>query len=276
MTQKSPLFFFHIPKTAGSTMQSILSSHYEAAQTAAAFTWTTLLGIDKDALSKKVLFQGHFYGPLENVAAVQCNTFTILRDPIERALSHYGHVCRDENHYLHGHAVALGTLEAYLDDPIARMTVSNFQSRMLALDFDIETYYNELSELERAQWCLERHIETTDFGLTEAQIHSSAKKKLDQFFLIGITEQFPQTLALLCNKMEWKYPQREAKENTNPERLRQSDIHPNTLQKLQQLNAVDLAIYSAAKTSFQEHWNLFSSQASRNSPFTKLLKRLLG
>lgn len=276
MNPKAPLFFFHIPKTAGSTMQSILSRHYDTSQIAEAFTWTTLLNVERAELANKKLFQGHFYGPLEDIAGVRCNTFTVLRDPIERALSHYGHVRRDKSHYLHDRAEGLGTLEAYLADPVTRSTVSNFQSRMLALEFDVEAHFFRLSDQEKSQWLLERHIETTDFGLTEEQVFSAAQQRLDRFFFTGITERFSETLTLLCDAMRWKYPKDQAQQNTNPERPRRNALPPDTLKELERLNEVDLTLYSAAQARFQEQLELLAERVSPSQPFTQLVRRFLG
>ena len=232
-------------------MQWILAQHYKPVDIAAAFTWTTLLGIDREMLSRTRLFQGHFYGPLEQVTGTHCNVFTILRDPIERALSHYGHVFRDEKHYLHQRAHELGTLDAYLEDRTTQMTISNFQSRMLAMDFDVQTFYSNMTPEERRRWRLEQHMETTDFGLTGDQIFSAAQAKLDSFFLVGITEKFPATLALLCHKLGWKYPMDSSAQNINVERPRQTELAEHTLRRLRELNSVDIALYTSACNAFE-------------------------
>jgi hypothetical protein len=251
MRARRPFFFFHIPKTAGSSMQTILSQHFAPGEIAAAGDWTSLLRLDRKGLSRAKLFQGHFYGSMESIIGRPCFRFTILRDPVERALSHYGHVLRDERHYLHRRALELGSIDAYIDDPTTRMTLSNFQSRMLALEFDVEKYYGNLTEAERQAWALERHIETAELGSTGDQLLTMAREKLESFDAVGITEHFPQTLALLCYRQRWEYPTEIQARNVNAQRIPRSELRSGTIQRLQELNDVDIALYSTARTMLE-------------------------
>lgn len=249
-----PCFFFHIPKTAGDTLQSVLVRNFSEEDICHAYTWTTLLKQNRATVRSKKLFQGHFYGPLESIVGRPCFTFTLLRDPIERALSHYGHVLHDPNHYLHQRAVALGSIEAYLDDPEARMTVSNFQARMLALDVDVEAAYHALTDEARAQWGLERYLETTDFGLAGESLLETARKRLENLGLVGITERFDETLALLCFKQRWGYPAGVTNRNVNVRRTRADALSPDTIQRLKQLNEVDIPLYEGAVLAFKKEF----------------------
>ena len=251
MRAKRPFFFFHIPKTAGSSMQTILSQHFAPDEIAAAGDWTSLLRLDRKGLSRAKLFQGHFYGPMERVIGRPCFRFAMIRDPVDRALSHFGHVLRDEGHYLHKRALGLGSLESFLEDPTGRMTVSNFQARMLALEFDVEKHYGNLSEIQRDQWALECHIETADLGPKGCQLLSAARAKLESFDAIGITERFAESLALLCYKQGWEYPKEIQDKNVNATRLQRSELAPATMQRLVDLNEVDIALYLVACKIFE-------------------------
>lgn len=275
MTTEKSIFFFHIPKTAGSSMQWILSQHFAQEEIAAAFTWTTLLGLDRKTLSRQKLFQGHFYGPLEKLVRQPLFRFTVLRDPVERALSHYGHVLRDNAHYLHQRALELGSLEAYLEDPVTQMTISNFQSRMLALDFDVEEMYSNLTDAERTNWQLERYIETTDFGLYGSELLSAAQAKLDSFDFVGITERFAETLALLCHKRGWKYPIEVHDKNINERRPRQTEFPASTLLRLTELNEIDIALYRNASAAFDESYRQMLAELIPGNSKKKCLQRFL-
>lgn len=236
-------------------MQWLLARHFAQSDIAEAGNWTSLLDLGRNAITKKKLFQGHFFGPLEQLVGKRLFTFTLLRDPVERALSHYGHVMRDTTHYLHQQAVALGSFDAYIENPETRMTVSNFQARMLALEFDVESLYRGLSPMERASWYVERHIETTDFGLGGDALLSAAQSVLDRFEMVGITERFRHSLALLCYKRSWSYPEEMVDRNVNLGRIRCTDLAPSTLQRLEQLNDVDVPLYEHARTNFEAEFD---------------------
>ena len=247
MQLNQPIFFFHIPKTAGSTLRNLLREHFAPTYVCPTWSWTTLLDLDKAELARYKLFQGHYYGQSGFVISQPCFSFTILRDPIERALSHYGHVVRDPEHYLHQRAMALGSLDAYLEDPVTKMTVSNFQARMLALDVDIEAVYKELTDEQKATWFLEQFVETNEFGMNEQELLAAAKMKLETFDFFGVTERLSEAIALLCYKLSWKYPEKIMDLNVNTSRPKRGDVAQSTIAKLEQLNAVDIALYEWAQ-----------------------------
>lgn len=274
MKRGLPLFFFHIPKTAGSTIQSTLAKHFTADEIVSAGDWTTLLELDPKQLSGAKLVQGHFYGSLEQVAGKQFNTFTILRDPIERALSHYGHILKVQNHYLHPRAVELGSLDAYMEDLTAQKTISNFQSRMLAIDTDVQDFYKKLSKEDRQRWQLEQHVETTDFESSNDKIYAHAQAKLKSFFFVGITERFSATLALLCKELRWKYPVNIADQNVNRDRPLQSQLSHQTIKRLKELNKIDIALYSQACKVFDQKIDSALINVANSSANTSFLYRL--
>lgn len=123
--------FFHIPKTAGQSLNNIIESIFLAKDICPARLWHQLFSFTDDELRSFKIFSGHFYSYLNLLVNSPMRRFVFLRDPIERALSHYGHIVRDTEHYLHKKAMALGSLEAFLCDPVTREVVHNFQARSL-------------------------------------------------------------------------------------------------------------------------------------------------
>src|SRR5450759_4305747 len=96
------IYFLHIPKTAGSTLNSYLYDLYNDFEICGLFPgWHELLSISADEISKKKLIKGHFGAYLHRHYALPLRYFTFVRDPIERALSHFGHVIKDKSHYHH-------------------------------------------------------------------------------------------------------------------------------------------------------------------------------
>lgn len=257
-------------------MQRILSQHFSPDDIASSWSWTPLLAEDRKSLGRKKLFQGHFYGPLERLIGRECFCFTILRDPIERALSHYGHVVSDTNHYLHRRALELGSFPAYLEDPITRMTVSNFQARMLAMNVDVAAMFEDLTQEERSGWYLERHIETTDFGFENNEILAAAQERLSKCDVVGLTERFAETLALLCYKCGWPYPSEIQHHNVNKNRPRQFQLSPDILQRLVELNETDIALYHIACNVFEGDFHQILAEMISSRCRTGIWRTLLG
>lgn len=255
-------------------MQWVLAQHFSIDEIVVAGNLTTLLGFDREQLLNKKLFQGHFFGASDRIS-LHSFRFTILRDPVERALSHYGHVLRDDKHYLHQRALELGSFEAYLDDPVTRMTIINFQARMLALDCDVEAIYRKLSDQERTEWHLERYIETTLFEPDESALLAKAQKRLACIDVVGITERFEETMALLCYKRGWPFPDEIQARNVNDARPRRTALASSTLNRLANLNAIDIALYELARQKFSADFHLMISRLVTAHAARTPLKRLI-
>jgi hypothetical protein len=175
----------------------------------------------------------------------------MLRDPIERALSHYGHVLRDSSHYLHHRAVKLGSLDAYLKDPITRLTVSNFQTRLLALKSDPQAIFRNLTDSQRKDWALERKLETMELHISDNQMQEEAQARLSQFGFVGLTERFEESVALLCHELGWRFPAKISDENVNRARPKRSQISDSDLNLLTELNQLDHELYLWAEIIFR-------------------------
>ena len=77
------------------------------------------------------IFRGHFLSHLELYTGRQFKTFTLLRDPVQRTISHYYHVRRSPEHPFYAHAVRL-TIKEFCTHPSTRHMVVNYQCGYLA------------------------------------------------------------------------------------------------------------------------------------------------
>lgn len=269
------VFFYHLPKTAGTTLQVILGAGFRQPDICPAHNWTELLALDPQAAGRYKLFEGHFYGGLEQFLNRDFYTFTLLRDPIERALSHYGHVLRDSGHYLHHRAVELGSLDAYLKDPVTRLTISNFQTRLLALKADQQEIFRGLSDSQRKDWALERKLELMELPIPDSQMLEEAQARLSQFGFVGLTERFEESVALLCHELGWDFPAQISDENVNRARPKRVQIPGSALSLLTELNQLDLELYHWAEGIFRQRLCiLFSALLKRHGQglLPKLIK----
>jgi hypothetical protein len=246
-------YFYHIPKTAGVTLSAALLDIFSSDQICPPHLWNELLEYDRKSLSKFRLFRGHFYTALEPFLGHPLKTFVFLRDPIDRALSHYGHIMRAKEHYLHAKAVRLGTFEAFLHDIECRETVRNFQSKCLALKFDVKTLAGSLSEQMLKSLRLEQNIETTPPILNAEQLLDEARLALRRIECICITEYFSDSQKLLCKTFNWPLMKSNERLNENPQKMCASELSAEAAALLKQLNTADLQLYKEAKNTFQQN-----------------------
>src|SRR5579883_1204988 len=93
-------YYLHIPKTAGTTICfSVLPQMFDNEEICSAHDYAELLPIRPDNFGEYRLFRGHFYYSFTRLFRERPVLMTMLRDPVERSLSHYDHICRDSRHY---------------------------------------------------------------------------------------------------------------------------------------------------------------------------------
>ncbi len=168
-------FFVHIPKTAGTSFrnslessESVLSDYGDARpQTSeaiqqAVYQNSDLYSLKQSFKARKTWLCGHVwlnkYSAIVNVE----NIATIVRDPVDRVLSHYAHEVRwGQNRSM--------TLEAFLKTPYANNTQSRFLSgfpvSLIGAVGITEDYENSLKIINH------------QFGLSLVTSHDNANEK---------------------------------------------------------------------------------------------------
>jgi len=96
---KHTLIFFHIPKTAGTTLNSIIRNNYSS-NVIYELGWQPQISINKlkkldsDRLTKLKVISGHMTFGIHNYIPHECSYVTILRNPIDRVISFYNYLLR--------------------------------------------------------------------------------------------------------------------------------------------------------------------------------------
>src|SRR5882757_799503 len=220
----SPIYFLHIPKTGGTTLGAFLESQYRIEDICPAHSWSQLLTLPPTEIAKYRLIWGHFYPYIAKHVPILMRYMVFLRDPVERAMSHYAHIVSRSSHYFHDRAVALGNFSAFLKEVEMATAVSNFQVRSLALDLEPQTIASKLTREELCRWELERRLETSPFDRTIDQMLEAAKFRLRQMCFVGITERFDESIAVLCRRFQWPRPMQIKKHNVTDSQWRRSQL----------------------------------------------------
>src|SRR2546426_12314755 len=99
------VIFLHIPKAAGSTFSSVLEARFDPKRTFivrdSVRDVERLKGLTEAERAQLQLITGHLpYGIHEHLSQ-PFEYITILRNPVERMISHYYYVLRSPDHYLY-------------------------------------------------------------------------------------------------------------------------------------------------------------------------------
>jgi hypothetical protein len=225
------LCFLHIGKTAGTSVQhALFETMHGTAILHESLQNFDMVSAAEIAINDLVI--GHFC--YQHVAKLRADRFlmTFLRDPVERVISNY-HFLRSGSpisRYSQRaiRAAKVLTLSEFLrcDEPSVRMITENFQAKALAFDIRPE-HQGAIGDL-----------------------HREATRNLSAFDFVGIVEYFTESIMALSDAIGREVPVKSL--NVTEGRSSASPVSPANLDLIRRLNAVDIALYTAAKTKFEQ------------------------
>ena len=211
-----PLVFVHIPKTGGTSLGDFLRRN--VGEEGFAHLWEPPEDSELSRLAECRAVIGHFHHGLHRRLGVPCAYATMLRDPVDRVLSHY-HYLRHADVPRHELARDHG-LEAWLEiEPDAR----NLQVQYLA------GVFGEVGPAD---------LET-------------AKQRLERFAVVGLLEHFEASLALMARCFGFGELSYERK-RVNPSRPSLDAEQAVTREIVGRHNVLDLELYRFASGLFEQ------------------------
>jgi hypothetical protein len=248
--------FLHIPKTAGTSLNHLLAARFRPDQVCPVHLWSQLLELPREKLDEYRLFHGHFYYYLRDYLQRPLVTFTFLRDPFERSLSHYEHVLRDPAHYFHAKAKAQGSLKAFLADPETRPMIANFQTRSLALDLDPRAVKSRLP----AGVPVERELESVMPAESDHdRLLERASARLRQMAFVGVVKYFDESVRRLFAQLGWELPTSIPTMNVSSNRTNRGALSGEEKRLLEKNLELDLELYARATRYFNERHGLHAA-----------------
>lgn len=230
------LIFMHIPKTAGSTLRTIIDKQYQEDQILnhpnGIPTFEGLFNeLSKEEIRNVKCIKGHYPFGIHQYFSKPFTYITMLRHPIERVLSLYYYI-KSESEHPNYHLLKNLSLEEFID-----------------LDAD---FIN--SKTERYQ--LQNNNTQTLYASGGSPLDlKKAKENLRKFFtVVGITEMFDESLSLMQKKLNWNDISY-AKALVNKQRPAKEDLSPDILAKIKSKNELDFKLYYWARQNLQEEIN---------------------
>jgi hypothetical protein len=241
----APLYFLHIPKTAGTSVRHILSEKF-GDRLCPAGMWDDFFRAPELRTNTYDAYCGHFGIDLPIFLRTRMRVFTLLREPVARTLSHYLEVRRTATHPLHK-LVSTQTLRAFAFDPVTVPMILNFQARYLAsIGLALEDFAKIFTPYWDSRYTLSVALENASCYMNPATLKDGAMSALQSLEFVGITEHFDEDFRRLQQK--FGFPDIPVpRSNPSPLEDARQTIAPDVEQRIRDLTSVDAEIYTVAK-----------------------------
>ncbi len=231
------VLFLHIPKTAGTTLQAIISRQYPAAS-----IYTIGTDINRAIIRFRELpdserrrfrvVQGHMSFGLHAFMEPPAVYVTLLREPVSRTFSDYRFVSTNTLHPLYATVKSMSLAE-YLQSGLTGQ-LSNGQTRLLSGDSEASNIgIPTLRELGRAD------------------LRAATENLERHFAVVGLQERFDETLLLMQRRLGWQSPVY-VRRNVTPQRGTPSAPPPPQRRMIEAQNQLDIELYRYACDRFEE------------------------
>ena len=224
MNAQPLVVFVHIRKTAGRSLRQLLYREYTRSRTVLVKNYFTQAAASeafvRDLAAHPppdlLVAHGHMLFWPDYPWPEGSEFFTMLRDPVDRVISHYYWLRSRSDRFQKSlsEAVQDGTIE------------DNLQTRVISAVMP-------------------------PFGEMPQEALDLAVERLEKFSVVGLTERFDESVVLLTRTLEWRRTVY-TRENVTANRKPVDGISDEELELIQQHNALDLELYAAARRHFKK------------------------
>jgi hypothetical protein len=245
-TQK--YLFVHLPKTGGTTMRYLLNRIYgDTCLTLGhkqfhPYRYSTeamleaFCGMERRNDPDVQVISGHMFFGLHEFLEGDWRYVTLLRHPVERVLSGFYYLVQLKRLPVDG---LMEYISGKNETLLHQMAVNNLQTRYLSAVGGVPV--------------------VAPFGVCPPGMLDAARLNLETHFIVaGLTERFDETLMLLKNTFDWPQPLYTS-ENRTLQKTAPHKLPAEVLDIITENNALDIALYDAAKARFE-------SELSRQDP----------
>ncbi len=244
-----PLIFVHLPKAAGTTLESVILRQYRGYHaerlTGSPDEFERFKALPKAQLDRFDLIVGHQHFGVHELLTKPATYLTMLRDPVDRAISYFHHARTRPEHYLHKVIHERGWT---LRDLLERGTTTELDN-------------------DQVRWLSRVPHDDVPFGRVSRAQLDEAKRNLDEHFaVVGVAERFHESLVMMQVQFGWLNVAYR-RQNQTSERPSLHDVPADLIELIRAKQSLDIELYEHAN-----HW--LDAAIERVGPaFAMLLER---
>jgi hypothetical protein len=253
--QAPRVIFIHCSKTGGTTLRDVLKRQYGPHRVRDVDGYrleaeADQLGRLPDAsLAEIHAFCGHMPVGLGERLACPSTYITLLRDPVERIVSHYHWVLRTPSARLHGEVVSRRmSVRSYVEESSGARFFNNGQTRLLGAPSMV-----------------------AEAPATEATLNK-AKRNLERFAVAGLAERFEESLLLMRRELGWRWPVYRPL-NVGPRRPDALDLSDEEREAIVERNLLDVELHDHVCRCLEERVERLRPELDRDLIVLRALNR---
>lgn len=246
---KRQVFFLHIPKTAGSSLNKMLIKALGLDENYPHFNSTRDLLASGELRLKLPLIMGHLSHAEADVLQPDPFVLTFLREPVQRGFSEFEFMKSHPEVWLG--KLAQGTITEYYENPAVTVFSSNLQTRLLGVDLDIKKHYARYVQEKLSPEQYFKGVEDSLRMAVDDSVLESAKRRLETIDFFGLTEAFDSGIPKLFKLLDKPCPEL-VTTNVTPAHVRKrSSYTQEEIDLVKSINTYDLQLYDFAKELYE-------------------------
>lgn len=249
---RTEIHFFHIPKTAGTSLAGMIRRAYPEEEGIPAHTARELLALAPEQVPRYRCYTGHFFSLLPRLMDRDLPTVTLLREPVAQVTSLIRHCEREDPlagklvprlaRFTHHLWDSFPPLRGRLEKSICPVIMNNFQTRVLGCE--VAPAYDLKADFRGHTYPLLAPGFTHPDEDMET-IFTRAKARLDSMVVVGTVERFAESANLIFQYLDCPLPEI-TWENTNDGQFQ--DISPQLRKLIESQTQYDRELYRYTQT----------------------------
>jgi hypothetical protein len=249
----------HIMKTGGTALTTTLAHLCAAAQRGASVTEIFLDQFvlrDPRQWAEVGFVTGHLPWEVRELLPPATRAVTVLRDPVERSLSHYWQLSINPDVQAESPGFSL---EEFVESPRWNTLCRDYQARQLAHRIDVAHAGKSYAPSERFaslgppfpaehKYPLQSLFDCSPLNMTGDDLERAALQSLSQIEFVGVTEHLDELYREVTDRV-WSLVEVPAlgRQNTAPDRPRRATVSADLVRRIEEMTAVDHALYDEAR-----------------------------